>query len=205
MKIFDITAPISEGMTVYKNLVWKKPKIKTVSDFSTGNVFESEITMNLHTGTHVDMPLHMIEGGETSNGFDITKLISNCKVLEFTGSKEITKEMLMQKDISQGDFLLFKTDNSFCEEFLDDFTYLRADGAEYLVQKGISGVGTDALGIERSQPDHRTHKQLMNAGIIILEGLRLKEVPEGIYKMITLPLKIVGVESLPATSVLIQE
>ena len=62
MKIYDISKEISKDMMVYKDREEKRPQLKVVRDFSTGSVYESIITMDLHTGTHMDAPLHMLEG-----------------------------------------------------------------------------------------------------------------------------------------------
>lgn len=83
--------------------------------------------------------------------------------------------------------------------------YLDASAAEYLKSAGITGVGIDALGIERAQPGHETHKTLLGAGIIILEGLRLADVNEGTYRLAALPLRLKGTEASPARAILIEE
>ncbi len=87
---------------------------------------------------------------------------------------------------------------------MPDFIYLKKSGAEFLAEQGIIGVGIDALGIERAQPNHETHNILMEKGIIIIEGLRLKEVPTGNYFMCALPLKIKGADGAPARVVLME-
>ena len=70
--------------------------------------------------------------------------------------------------------------------------------------QGAIGVGIDALGIERNQPGHPTHKILLGAGIVILEGLRLKGVPEGDYFLAAPPLKLNGYEAAPVRAALIK-
>jgi len=203
MKFIDISMPIHEDMTVYKNKDEKKPRIITTSNFSTGSAFESELHMNLHTGTHIDMPLHMIPDGAASDNFDISTLITVCTVLDLTHvTNKISDVDLRSKEIQQNEFVLLKTKNSFSESFNPEFIYLDTKGANYLKELKAKGVGIDALGIERSQPGHETHKILFQNNIIIIEGLRLSEVPEGIYKMIALPIKINNVEALPARVIL---
>ena len=71
-----------------------------------------------------------------------------------------------------------------------------------MLETGIIGVGIDSLGIERSQPGHETHKTLLGNSIMILEGLRLKEVVEGKYILIAAPLNIPGVEASPVRAFL---
>jgi arylformamidase len=206
MKIYDVSMSIKGDMAVYNNSDEKRPLIKVMKDFSNSNHFESRIEMDMHTGTHIDAPLHMIQDGETMDFMDLSKLITQCKVLDFIGLEDkISKNDLIGRDIKKGDFVLFKTKNSEKEEFEKTFVYLDKSGAEYLSDKGIAGVATDGLGIERAQPEHETHKILFAAGIIIIEGLRLKGIEEGEYMMYALPLKITRVEAAPARVILIKD
>ena len=180
MKIYDVSMMIHGEMQVYKNKEEKKPVIETVSDFSNATAYESKISMNLHTGTHMDFELHMVENGKTSDALDLSKLIRKVKVLDMSFvSDGITKEDLMYKKIEQNDFLLFKTRNSEEDFYNTEFVYLKKDASEYLASLKIDGVGVDGLGVERDQKGHPTHKILMKSDIIIIEGLRLKEVSEG--------------------------
>lgn len=206
MKIYDISMDIHEKMTVYKNKDEKRPVIKVLQDFSKGSSYESRISMDMHTGTHIDAPLHMIEKGSTMDEFNIENVITECKVLDLTSIKDrITEEDLENKGINEEEFILLKTRNSFEEGFDFNFVFLHESGARYLKERGIKGVGIDSLGIERSQEGHETHKILLGNGITIIEGLRLKEVNEGKYLLCALPLKIKGVEAAPARAILIEQ
>lgn len=201
--LYDISMAIEPGMQVYKNLPEKQPGIRTVANFEKNGFFESEITMNLHTGTHIDYPKHMVGNGDDSNREVLTNLITDVKVFDLSYLTESIDLATVKKlDIKEKDFVLFKTKNSFSEEFLSDFTYLGSDAAKYLRDKSVKGVGIDGLGIERSQTGHPTHLALLDNDIIIIEGLRLKEVKQGSYKMICLPLKIKNVEATPARIIL---
>lgn len=117
----------------------------------------------------------------------------------------ITKEDLIHFDIQENDFLLFKTKNSFDDAFNFEFIYVAEDAATYLAEKRIRGVGIDALGVERNQAGHPTHKTLFSHGIIIIEGLRLKDVPAGEYWMVAAPLKLVGTDAAPARVLLFEQ
>ena len=204
-KIYDISMPISYDMPVYKGKEAKRPILEVESDYITGKSYESRISMNLHTGTHLDRTLHMIEGGNTIETLEIKDLITVCKVLDLTSAKDsITSVELKTKHIKEGDFILLKTRNSFEDILESDYIFLDNTGAEYLADHKIKGVGIDALGIERSQPQHETHLSLMAKGIHILEGLRLKEVEEGEYFLVAPPINIVGAEAAPVRAVLIQ-
>ncbi|MCF7932052.1 MAG: cyclase family protein [Acholeplasmataceae bacterium] len=203
MKIYDVSMMIEETMMVYKNKPEKKPMISYASTFETGTVYESLLTMNLHTGTHMDFPKHIIKDGMTSRALDLDRLITKVKLLDMTDlDKEITAKDLENHEINKGDFVLFKTKNSFVEVFDFEFVYIRQDAAQRLAEIGVNGIGVDALGIERDQEGYPTHKICFESDIIIIEGLRLKNVPEGTYQMFALPLKIKETEALPLSVIL---
>ena len=82
--------------------------------------------------------------------------------------------------------------------------FLGTDGSKYLVERGVKGVGIDALSVERDQPGHTTHHLLLGANILILEGLRLADVPEGTYMLLAAPLVVVGAEAAPVRVVLVE-
>lgn len=206
MKIYDISMAIRNEMIVYKNKDEKKPILKVMQDFSKSSAYESRISMDMHTGTHIDAPLHMVENGDTIDNFDLNKAFSKCKVIDLTEVEDrITKEDIQNKNIEKGDFVLLKTRNSYTEEFDFNFVFLEKSGAQYLKDIGIIGVGIDSLGIERSQSEHETHKILLINNISILEGLRLKDIKEGKYTLIAAPLKIFKAEAAPVRALLLSD
>jgi arylformamidase len=198
----DISLPIHPGMMVYKNKADKQPRVEALNRLSEGGSYETVLHMNVHTGTHLDFPLHMQANGGTSTGFDPASLITKVKVVDCGDALVINEALLAKKDLQPGEFILLKTRNSLVDHFLMDFTYLDASGAAYCVKQQLKGVGIDALGIERDQPDHATHHLLMDANILILEGLRLKAIAEGTYRMIALPLSMPGLDALPVRALL---
>ncbi|WP_067728595.1 cyclase family protein [Oceanobacillus damuensis] len=196
MKLYDVTTAIFEGMSVYKNKEEKQPKLNTVTN---GHVTETRVELDLHTGTHVDSPLHMINDGDTMETIKIEDLVGKVKLFDLTHVEDrIKKEDIASFDIGKDDFVLFKTKNSLEDEFNFEFIFVAKDAAAYLAEKGIKGVGVDGLGIERAQEGHPTHRTLFKANVIVMEGLRLADVPEGEYFMVAAPLKIQGTDAAPA-------
>lgn len=206
MRVIDISMTLEEDMMVYKDKEENKPKVNVAANFDTHNHYESTITMNVHTGTHIDAPLHMIECGDTMSAYNIEQFVGSAQVLDLTYIEDrITKDDLIDKNIQSDTYVLFKTRNSDDDTFNADFIYLEKSGAEYLASLNVKGVGTDALGIERSQKDHDTHKALLKKGIVIVEGLRLKDVEARYYQLIVLPLKWIELEASPARAILIEQ
>ncbi|MBB6734874.1 cyclase family protein [Cohnella zeiphila] len=203
-KIYDISITVEEGMQVWENIRDKQPSIVNASNHGQGKPHESVLSMNVHTGTHVDAPLHMIAGGETIETIPLEQLVGPCRVLDLmhvVGS--ITRSDLEPFALQRGERVLFKTKSSFSERYLDDFVFLREDGAQYLAEIGVRVAATDALGIERDQDGYPTHRTLMRAGVVIVEGLRLKDVPPGNYWLVVAPLKLTGIDAAPARAFLI--
>ncbi len=196
---------ISEKMPVYKNKPAKKPRLWNVQTLSEG-ANESKLEINLHTGTHFDAPLHLIEGGKTTDQLFSNRFVFNAQVLDLTNVKDaITAKDLESKFIEERHFVLLKTKNSNFDQFEPDFVYLEKTAAELLVKKKAVGVGIDALGIERNQPDHATHKILFEHDALILEGLRLKNAKEGKYLLVAAPLSLEKTEAAPCRAFLISE
>ncbi len=202
-EIIDISMEISEDMMVYKNREENRPSIRITRDFEKSTAFETEVTMGMHTGTHLDMPLHMIPEGETLDNLQLKQVVTPCRVLDLTEVEGgISDQDLKNKEIPEGKFILLKTRNSDQDFFDFSFVYLAASGAVWLNNLGVTGVGIDALGIERDQPERETHKTLLGNGILIIEGLRLSEVVEGEYLLVAAPLKIKGAEAAPVRAFL---
>lgn len=202
MKLFDVTADIYEGMPVYENIPEKQPKIDTVTN---EYVTDTRISLDLHSGTHVDSPLHMINDGDTIETISIEDLVGNVKVFDMTHVEDrISLADIKGLSIERNDFIIFKTKNSLEDAFNFEFIFVAEDAANHLAEIGIKGVGVDGLGIERAQPGHPTHRTLFKEKIIVMEGLRLAEVAEGEYFMVAAPLKIRGTEAAPARVLLFE-
>jgi arylformamidase len=203
--IYDISMLIHPNMQTYKNNKEKAPIFKTNQDIKTSTSHDTTVTLNLHTGTHMDYPLHMVRGGADSSSENLNQLITEARVLDLSHlDDKVSKADLVPYKIKENEFILLKTKNSFSDAFLSDFVYLDKDAAKYLSMCKVKGVGTDGLGIERAQKNHETHKTLLKNGIVIIEGLRLKEIKEDTYSLIFLPLKIKGVEASLGRAVLIK-
>ena len=208
MKIYDVSMPITEAIPVYKNNPEKRPQLETTADFSSHGFHETRVHMDVHTGTHLDAPLHMVENGASIDSLSLEQLVRSCRVLDLTHvTDRIVAADLVDQAIEEGEFLLLKTKNShrdLADGFDFEFVFVSEDAARYLAEQKVAGVGVDGLGVERSQSGHPTHKILFEQDSIILEGLQLGEVPAGSYLMVAAPLKLVGVDAAPARVLLIE-
>jgi arylformamidase len=207
MRIIDISWPIVEGMTEYKDK--KSLNLRQTKNFETDGFRETLICFNSHTGTHIDSPAHFLKDGKTLDKIALDKLVGECQVLDFSDIDEkITKDDLEKYDIQSGDIIILKTKNSELSKigpFNSKFVGLSPCAADYLVSKNIKSVGIDYLGIECGQPKHEVHQKLLENEILIIEGLRLAKVEAGKYFLCCLPLKFIGLDGSVARAILLEK
>ncbi|UCG02735.1 MAG: cyclase family protein [Candidatus Heimdallarchaeota archaeon] len=205
MKIIDISLGIEENMIFYPG----DPEftLNSVLDMSKGDDLNlSEVKMGVHTGSHIDSPLHFIKNGESISDLPLTRFYGSCLVIDRTDlsfGTEISRESLDSYNIGENLIILFKTKNSSIlnNNFREDFVSLSLEAAKLLTKLKIQALGIDYLSI--GSPD--THKYLLSNGIIVYEGLRLSSVDPGMYTFIGFPLKLMGSEGAPTRAVLIKE
>ncbi len=196
MRIYDITVPIGAETPIYAGDPGVKiSSFKSIADGSTANV--SQISIGVHTATHVDAPNHFIDGAKRVHEIDPEKLVGPCRVIEVPEDVvAIGPEHV--GDISGMTRVLFKSRNSAFwntpeDGFRTDFTYITVETARLLVDSGVVLVGIDYLSIEKSgSPGHPVHVTLLENEVVILEGIDLREVSAGDYGMICMPLKYIG-------------
>ena len=167
----------------------------------------SEITGSVHTGTHMDAPLHFIENAASIDTVPIPAIVGPARVIGIQDREMIRVSELEPYEIAKGERILFKTANSGqlwkTDLFHENYVYVPPATAEYLAGIQVQLVGVDYLsvgGYHHGNPE--THRALLGAGIWIVEGLNLESVEPGEYELICLPLKLAGSDGAPARAVL---
>ncbi len=166
---------------------------------------ETVLRMSVHTGTHIDAPAHFLAGGDTLELLDPAAMLGTCRVIDCRGEATVTRVLLEAAGVPEGtERLLLKTDNArrWSPEFDPDYTALDPEGAAWVVERGIRLVGIDYLSIQSFRESDTVHIRLLEAGVVILEGLDLSGVEPGDYELICLPLSLVGTEAAPARAML---
>ena len=206
MDYIDVTLPIRPGMPVYEG----DPKValERVTSLAGGGVCNlSRLDFGLHSGTHIDAPLHFIDGAPGVEATPLAALIGEAVVVDaMSVAGQIDAAELRRLDVPQScERVLFKTRNSRLwdgEEFSRDFVALTADAARELVRRRVQLVGIDYLSIAPFADPAPTHLALLEAGVVILEGLDLRRVPPGRYRLLCLPLLMTGADGAPARTLL---
>ena len=205
MKIIDISIPVIKGMVVWPKSA--EPCFKrSVSDLW----IETEIGLGLHTGTHIDAPLHRIKGGSTTDKLPLEAMVGPVFVAFLPKAKVITSKELDGLHLPGGtERLLFKTSNSNFwakkeKKFQKKFVGLSPGGASWLVENKIKLIGNDYLSVAKFDEQPEVHEILLKNKIILLEGLDLSKVKQGVYQLICLPLKLAGTEAAPVRAILVR-
>ena len=210
-RIIDVSLSIRPGMLRISGdpLV----AIERTSDMRGGDVSNlSVISMSTHTGTHVDPPIHFVDGGATIDQLSLDTLIGDAIVADMRAVETIGVHELEAAGPPAGaERVLFLTDLSarWAEEspaFPDAVTCVSLEGARWLVDRGVRLVGTDFISIETADdPTFSVHRTLLGAGVAIVEGLDLREVRAGRYTLWCLPLKLRDGDGGPARVVLVAD
>lgn len=173
----------------------------------------SLVSFGDHTGTHVDPPIHFIEGGAAADALPLDALLGPCTVVHYDGTGHVSGEWLERAKLPANTTrLLIRTTNSELwndpsHRYTRDFVAVNAGAARWCVAHGVRLVGVDYLTIEPQGPEkagYPTHQTLLGAGVVIIEGLDLRAIAPGTYDLVCAPLKIGGGDGAPARVFLIE-
>jgi arylformamidase len=198
----DVSVPLRTGMVSWPGD--PPARITHALDIEKGDPCTvSLIEMGAHTGTHMDAPAHFVRGGPGIDTMPLDAAIGSARVISIRDRESIKPDELLRHHIRRGERILFKTRNSArcwdTDTFVENFVYLSALAAQYLVERHVRLVGIDYLSVGGFYADGvETHQALLNAGIWIVEGLNLKRVKPGRVQLVCLPLKIAGADGAPA-------
>ena len=171
------------------------PRLERVCDMGSGDEYNlSDLTMCLHTGAHIDAPLHFVEDGKSVDRLPLEKFIGKCTVASANGP--VTAQWIERNMPWNCKKLLIKCggngylmDNAVCE----------------ICRFDLDLVGIDALSIGGEENEASVHRELMYNDIAILEGVDLSKVEDGDYFLFAAPIKIGDAEAAPCRALLIKD
>jgi arylformamidase len=189
--------PVWPGDTPFQSrLVW------SLAEGATVNL--SALTSTPHLGAHADAPFHTEARGETIADLPLERYLGPCRVVKVPPQPLIEPRHLEGVDLASPPRLLFKSESvRDRKSFPERFTAISPELAALLAERGALLVGVDTPSVDPfDSKTLDTHHILARGGIAILEGLLLDGVPEGVYELIALPLKLAGLDASPVRAVL---
>jgi arylformamidase len=192
----DITRPMGDGMQCWPGrqppgLSWEK----RLEDGDHCNA--SRWTLNAHSGTHMDAPLHFVEGGNSIDQISPDVLVGSCRVIDL--------QTVEAEDLRGESRLLIRSAHSASGGvYAGHDALMSADTAQMLVAAGLQMIGTDRLSVDDSRgTDFALHHIFLGGNCVIIEGLSLAHVEPGRYRLLALPLRMEGAEASPARTLLL--
>lgn len=204
IKLWDITQPLRPGLPVWPgDTAYAEERVWQIDDDCPVNV--SKITLSTHSGTHADAPLHYDPNGLPSGDVDLSFYLGPCLVLDVTGAGNLIQPSDVTPALGQSvERLLLKTyTKTPLEQWDDNFTAIASETIAALAAAGIRLIGTDTPSLDpQSSKTMDAHHAVRRAGMAILEGLVLDDVPSGTYELIALPIKLANLDAAPVRAVL---
>lgn len=190
MRIYDITRELFTA-AVYPGD--PEPSLTRLASIEEGADYTlSQFSAGCHNGTHMDAPLHVLSDGDSIGDLPLDALIGPCSVVEIEGT--ITGADIDELLPKCNRMVLFRTRGR---------ASLTPSAAFAMAEGGITLFGMDTMQLAEEKDERLVHRYLLEAGIPILEGLDLSQVPIGGYTLFALPMKMQGAEAAPVRAILI--
>ena len=190
MKIYDISQEVF-SCAVYPGD--PRPEKQTVYSTGAGDLYNlTSFAMCAHNGTHIDAPFHFLHNGKTVDQMDLRVFLGDCYVARHEG------------DVTAADAEAVLNKAGGAERILiAGKATVTAEAAEVFAAGGIKLLGNEGQSVGPEDAPMPVHLILLRAGIALLEGIVLQEVPEGHYFLSAAPLNLGGVEGAPCRACLI--
>lgn len=196
MKIYDISQEL------FSCVVWPgdpKPEKKTLCSMEKGETINlTAISMCAHNGTHVDAPFHFINEGKRVDDIPLEKFIGWAYVADFEGVVEaedarniLEKAESLNKESAKKILIKGKSTVSL-------------EAAKVFAERKVDLVGNESQTVGPEDGPMAVHKELLGAEVVLLEGVRISQVPEGVYFLNAAPINLAGAEGAPCRAVLIE-
>ncbi len=203
MKIIDITPPITPSMAVWPGDT--PPSREVLLDMKRGeNLTLSTLHTTVHVGAHADAPSHYGVDAEAIDQLSLDHFLGPCQVVRVDAPRAtgVTPAML-GASVEAKRVLIATGTYPDPERFQEDYAALSPELVDWLHEGGVRTVGIDTPSVDLfSSKDLPCHQRFLAYGMAILEGLVLRDVPEGLYELIALPLRLVGFDASPVRAIL---
>lgn len=195
MKIYDISQEVF-GCQVYPGDT--TPKKRVISSMKKGDLYNlTAFSMCAHNSTHIDAPFHFIKDGKTVDSVSLNTFIGMAYVAEYNGivSADDATEILekaKKQNSEAAKRILIKGDAE-----------VSAEAAKVFAESNILLLGNESQTVGPENAPMEVHLILLGAGTVLLEGIRLAEVSEGVYFLNAAPLNLSGADGSPCRAILI--
>ena len=205
-RLIDITPVISPRIGVWPGDVPYSRSVN-LSLAEGANIDLSSVSSTVHLGAHTDAPSHYAPGGQGMSTRSLEFYYGPCQVVRVTvGRGERIRPAHITVPITEQRVLFATGSFPDPEHWNSDFSSLSAELVDSLAVQGVRLVGIDTPSIDLQEDrELESHHRVAAHDMAILEGVVLEEVPEGVYTLIALPLKLEGADASPVRAVLVAD
>lgn len=197
MKIYDISQELFSCAVFPGD---KQPVRKVAESIDTGSICNlTTFSMCAHNGTHVDAPYHFYNDGKTIDKMKLDAFVGKCYVGFASGA--ITESVAMDIvskakaiDIEAAKRILIGGD-----------AFVTLEAAKVFTKENVTLVGNESQTVGPIDSPAQVHYELLGKEVVLLEGIRLKCVPEGVYLLNAAPLNLGGSDGAPCRAILIDQ
>ena len=195
MKIYDISQELFSCVVFPGD---PAPTREVLSSMEEGALYNlTALSLCAHNGTHIDAPYHFIQDGKTVEQLSLEKLVGWAYVTHESG-------ILTAED---ADRILAKAKNSNPESakriLIGGKATVSEEAASVFAAAGIDLVGNESQTVGPEDAPMQVHLTLLGAEVVLLEGIRLDGVPEGVYLLSAAPISLGGSDGAPCRAILI--
>lgn len=195
MKIYDISQEVFGCEVFPGDPAPEREVLAEISKESPCNL--SAFRMCAHNGTRVDAPFHFYENGKAVHQMDLKKFIGNAYVTEHEGEVSAEDALAIIERARDADRQSVK------RILIKGPAVVSADAADVFIEAGISLLGNESQTVGPEDAPMEVHLKLLGAEIVLLEGIRLGEVAEGVYFLNAAPINLGGGDGAPCRATLI--
>lgn len=197
MKLYDISQEVFGCVVFPGDPAPEREVIAKISEGSPCNL--SKISMCAHNGTHVDAPFHFYEKGKTIDETQLEKYIGMAYVAEHTGMLTAEDAAAILKKAEEMD------ERSGKRILIKGKAIVSLDAAKVFAEAGIWLLGNESQTVGPEDAPMDVHLRLLGAEVVLLEGIRLGEVAEGVYFLSAAPINLGGADGAPCRAVLLED
>ena len=195
MKIYDISQEVFSSEVFPGDPAPMREKLSSIGEGAVCNL--TAFSMCAHNGTHIDAPYHFFDHGETVERLDLSRMVGYAYVAERAGDVD-----------ANGARAILQAAKETCAEsakriLIKGEAVVTAEAAEVFAHANVELVGNESQTVGPKNAPMQVHKILLGKGIVLLEGIRLRTVPEGVYLLCAQPLSLAGADGSPCRAILI--
>ena len=197
MKIYDISQEVF-SCRVYPGD--PSPEKKVLCSMENGDLYNlTQFSMCAHNGTHIDAPFHFIKDGKTVDQVDLNTFVGMAYVAEHNG------KVLYDDAVKIIDAAKRQGGEAAKRILVKGNAEVSEEAAEVFAKSDILLFGNESQTVGPENAPMKVHQIFLGADVVLLEGIRLSDVPVGVYFLNAAPLNLSGVDGSPCRAVLISD